>query len=57
MSEWQIWKLVIERVATLEELEAYWSLDDVERAIASMSFKEELISSAIEDATKHGNST
>ena len=34
-----VWRLVLEKVATLEELKTSWTLDDVERAVAVLAFK------------------
>ena len=35
-----IWRLVLlEKIATLEEIESHWSLDDVMRATAVLDFR------------------
>lgn len=34
-----IWRLVFEKVATLQEIETSWSLDDSLRAIAILEYK------------------
>lgn len=38
-----IWSLVIEKIATLEELEKSWSLDDVMRVLAILEMRSEEI--------------
>jgi hypothetical protein len=49
-----IWVLVMEKIATLEEIERSWSLDDVMRAHALLSYKAELIQEQKKKA-EHGN--
>lgn len=34
-----IWSLIMEKIATLEELENYWSLDDVMRVHALLDMR------------------
>lgn len=41
-NEFQIWRLVFENVATLQELETIWSLDDVYRALAFHQMQSEI---------------
>ena len=36
-----MWRLVFEKVCTLQELETYWSLDDVMRANAILDMQSE----------------
>ena len=38
-NELAIWSLIVEKVATLEELETYWSLDDVMRVHALLDMR------------------
>ena len=40
--ELPIWRLVVHRVATLQELETHWSLDDVDKANAMLDMKVDL---------------
>jgi len=40
--EFPIWRLVLEGIATLEELEKTWSLDDVLRAEALLDMRSDL---------------
>jgi len=42
--EFQIWRLILEGIATLEELETTWSLDDAQRAEAMLNLRK-----AVED--------
>jgi len=37
--EFPCWRLVIEKIASLEELETHWSLDDVARANAILDMQ------------------
>lgn len=37
-----IWRLVFEKIATLQEIETSWSLDDVLRALALLDCRTEL---------------
>lgn len=37
-----IWRLVFEKVATLQEIENHWSLDDVMRAMSLLEFREDV---------------
>jgi hypothetical protein len=41
-----IWSLVISKIATLQEIETHWSLDDVMRAHATLEMKQAMISEA-----------
>lgn len=34
-----IWNLVAEKIATLKDLETFWSYDDLQRAIAFLEIK------------------
>lgn len=38
----KLWLLITEKLATLEELETIWSLDDVERMYAVLEFRKAL---------------
>jgi hypothetical protein len=40
--ELSIWRLVLENVASLQELETIWNLDDVERANALLDMRLDL---------------
>lgn len=40
--EISIWHLVVNKVATLEELETTWSIDDVQRALALLNLKSDI---------------
>lgn len=40
--EFAIWRLVLERMATLEEIERSWSIDDVMRANALLDMRSDL---------------
>jgi hypothetical protein len=42
LNEWPIWILVTEKIATLNELETVWNIDDVERALAILNLKMEI---------------
>lgn len=56
--EYIIWRLVFERVATLEELETHWSLDDVARANALLDMKNTYEAheyNKMKAKNKHGN--
>lgn len=37
-----VWRLVFEKVATLQEIEQSWSLDDILRATALLDLKAEM---------------
>lgn len=43
---WLIWRLVVEEVATLREIETYYDLCDVFDAHAALNFKIELLNAA-----------
>jgi len=43
--EWEAWRLVVLKVATLTELNTTWSLEDIEKANAVLEIKD-----AIEEA-------
>lgn len=47
-----IWVLLMEKIATLTELETTWSLDDVLRAHAILNFKSEQIEKMHKKAKK-----
>lgn len=49
-----IWRLVLEQVATLAEIETQWSLDDVYRANAMLDMRA-AVSEAIDVETKNRN--
>lgn len=36
-----IWQLIVDKIATLAELELYWSLDDAYRALALMEYRQD----------------
>lgn len=40
-AEWPVWRLVLEGVATLHELETHWSIDDLVSANAALDAKAE----------------
>jgi hypothetical protein len=48
----EIWRLVMENVATLSELETTWSLDDVMRANAVLSMQKTIESTMLKKAGK-----
>ena len=50
--EFEIWRLIFENIATLQELETIWSLDDVLRANAILNMKQDLATLAKEKARK-----
>lgn len=37
-----IWRLITEKMATLEELKTSWTMDDVDRAIAVLNLKADI---------------
>jgi hypothetical protein len=37
-----IWRLVFDKVATLQEIENHWSLDDVMRAMSLLDFRADI---------------
>ena len=41
-----VWRIVLEKIATLEEIERSWSLDDLYRAEAVLDLRDELIADA-----------
>ena len=43
-----VWRLVTEQTATLEELETWWSLDDMVRAAAVLDVKQAIEATLIE---------
>lgn len=47
-----LWRLVFEKIATLYELENYWSLDDVMRAVALLDFKADVQSENAKKVSK-----
>jgi len=47
-----IWRLIVEGVATLPELETTWSIDDVERANAVLDMREHYKTNAMKEAGK-----
>lgn len=38
--EWPVWRLVLERVATLAELDTAWSLDDLVRGNLALTLQQ-----------------
>lgn len=40
--EFVVWRLILEKVATLSEIETLWSLDDVMRANALLDMKSDI---------------
>lgn len=54
MEEYHIWRLIIAGIATLEELETTWSLDDVERGNAALNAKEALQAELVKNITPKG---
>jgi hypothetical protein len=47
--DWLYWRLVVFKVATLEELECYYDLADVLEAHEALDFKQELEAKAWEE--------
>jgi len=47
-----VWRLVIERIATLEELDRHWSLDDIYRANAMLDMQADIKAEAARRANK-----
>jgi len=47
-----LWRLVFEKLATLEELETIWNLDDVDRANALLDMRQAMEQKQIREA-KH----
>lgn len=47
-----IWRLVFEKVATLEELETVWNYDDALRAHALLDMREAMSQQQLRDAKK-----
>jgi ABC-type uncharacterized transport system substrate-binding protein len=47
-----VWRLVIERVATLQELDAHWPLDDIARANALLDMRRDAKVKAAKDAER-----
>jgi hypothetical protein len=41
VQEWSVWRLVVKQVATLQEVETYWSADDVARACGFLNLFDE----------------
>lgn len=41
-NEISIWHLVVNKIATLEELETTWSIDDVQRALALLNLRSDI---------------
>lgn len=39
--EWSVWRVIIEQVATLREIESYWSIDDLADANEALDIKHE----------------
>ena len=47
-----MWRLVIEHVATLEEMDRHWTLDDIYRANALLDMKADMQAEAERKAKK-----
>jgi hypothetical protein len=47
-----VWRLVIERVATLHEIETHYSVDDVLQACEALDLKQQALEEAREEAAK-----
>jgi hypothetical protein len=50
--EGEVWKLVTERIATLEELETTWSFDDMIRAHTTLAIAEKIDTIYTEERNK-----
>jgi|GEM_PF-4335201 len=37
-----VWRLIFDKIATLQEIETHWSLDDVMRALALLELKADI---------------
>ena len=46
VAEILVWRIVLEKIATLEEIERSWSLNDLYIAEAILDYREDLISEA-----------
>lgn len=45
-----MWHVVISKIATLQEIETHWSLDDLVRAHLALEYNEYMIEKARKDA-------
>jgi len=55
--EWPLWRLVTGKIATLSEIEASWSFDDVVRANALLDYQQSAADMEMEDAKRAGQGT
>lgn len=53
--EFIIWRLIIEKIASLYEIEKMWSLDDVLRANALLDMKMDLQEEQLRNQRKNDN--
>lgn len=47
-----MWRLVIERIATLEEMDRHWTLDDIYRANALLDMQADIKADAAKKARR-----
>ena len=42
IEEWECWRLIVEGIATWEDLNEYWAMEDVLKALAAIDIKNEI---------------
>lgn len=50
--EWPVWRLVLRRKATLQEMDTHWCLDDLIKANRALDLEEEVERKAHDEAIK-----
>lgn len=57
--EWMLWRVVLSKIATLEELDTHWSLDDLVMANLALMYQDEISIRDLQKqkpgASKHGS--
>ncbi len=47
MAEWPVWLVISKRMATLQELETWWTLDDLMRAVDFILARQDMETAAM----------